>query len=541
MFGFMNKDENKTFSAYTLAEMLIVLLIISVVLLSLPQATKKLFKVKEVKVYHGRYECYWDNGRLMSYHVQERAEGLAPIIEGPSVVSGNKCEFNLPVTYPYVMIHAVGGGGSGGRLSAAAPTISNHSAYYVYYPDNNTNWSKWFRKFMDKVLSSSAYKMAYHIKDGSAIEKKDYATNMIVREANLAYRKGGAAGRVSSMFFTYMPGTKTVVMYPGQGGALSAPNRNGIAGGDTLVQIVDTGSSCDRNNDSLPCNIIRAKGGNGATVIDSATNTVINLISAIQLLGGKKSDFGVSAYADVREKESGFYSVIDSINKKDYMVTRVPKNAGNGGNGESQFVNGSTQGLFIHEFNNYSTDTSTKDGVKWVSVSGLVNPSIYANGAVNYCSLRNGIPGITVARSAASHSTACVPNTVTGTPSYYYCSVGDFNRQDFNLACKGAPCHRYTFVRSGSSYVLSGSGYAPPYSNPQINVDPSNPYNTSMTVTETLSNSMSYISCNNAAGYAHDDEDGNHDRTPCSSGKTDFSGNSCSAHKGGDGAVVILW
>ncbi len=546
MFGFMNKDDRNKFSAYTLAEMLIVLLIISVVLISIPQATKKLFKVKEVKVYHGRYECYWENNTLKSYYVQERAEGLAPIIEGPNTVAGNKCEFRLPSTYPYIMIHAVGGGGSGGVLSAAAPTISNNSAYYVYYPENDTNWSKWFRKFMDQVMASSSLKSTYHIKDGSAVEKKDYATNMIVREANLAYRKGGAAGKVSSMFFTYIPGTKIVYMYPGKGGNLNTANKNGKSGKDTLVQIVNQGSSCPTSGAgylSNPCNIINAKGGEGAIVKDGST--VINLMSAIQLLGGRRSDFGVSAYADVKEKESGFYSVIDSINKENYMSTHVPKNAGNGGNGESQYINGSTQGLFIHEFNNYSKNSSFIDGVKWVSVSGRVNPNIYSNGDVNYCSKRTGSPGITVTRSVASHSTACTPNTIMSTPNYYYCSVGDFDRSDFNLACKtgagAGPCHQYRFNRSGSSYVLSGSGTAGRYSNPQIHVDWANPYNTTMTVKETLSGSMDYISCSNISGYEHDDENGNHYKTPCSSGKMDFSGNTCKAHKGGDGAVVILW
>ncbi len=550
MLGFMNKDENRTFSAYTLAEMLIVLLIISVVLLSLPQATKKLFRVKEVKFYHGRYECYWDgvgsNKKLMSYHVQERAEGLAPIIEGPNVVAGNRCEFKLPQTYPYIMIHAVGGGGSGGRLNAASPTISVNSAYYVYYPGNDTNWSKWFRKFIDTVMGSSAYKSAYHIRDGSLLEKKDYATNMIVRETNLAYRKSGAAGRVASMFFTFLPGTKTIYMYPGKGGLLAGVNQNGSNGEDSLVQIVDQGGSCPHatpSDLSLPCNIVHARGGNGAVVRDAATNAVIQLMSAIQLLGGGKSDFGVSAYTDVKEKNSGFYAVIDSINRLDYMNTHIPKNAGNGGNGESQFVNGSTQGLFIHEFNNYHTkDTSAQDGVKWVSVSRLVDKNIYSNGNVNNCSYVNGgNPNVTVTRSVASHSTACVPYPLTGTPSKYTCSVGDFNRHDFNLACQGTPCATYTFNRSGSSYVLSGTGNKPPYSNPQLQVNNAIPINTTMTVRETISGPIDYISCSTSTGYAYTAENGS--GTPCSSLKAlDSPGdNTCKAHEGGNGAVVILW
>ncbi len=573
MFGFMNKDENKTFSAYTLAEMLIVLLIISVVLLSLPQATKKLFKVKEVKVYHGRYECYWEvqnagaGGapvkRLKYYSAQDRAGGAPLIKEG--YVNGDKCEFIPPVTYPYIMIHAVGGGGAGGVLqngSVGNPYLN--VAYIDYDKGVETNWSKWFVKFISKVRSNSGLKSTYHIEDASSDEKNTYPTNVIVKQIDLKYRKAGAAGEVASMFFPSLPiDARKFYLYPGKGGDLKAYNQNGGNGQNTVVQVVKSGSVCNKDDSNAACNIIYARGGSGATVLDSS-NIPINLSSAVQLRGGKLSDYGVSAYPDVKAKTSGFRDVIDKINKQTELATRVPEDAGDGGNGASNFpklsatLKNSHSGFMIHEFDNFSGPDAGIVGTNWVPISQHIDANMYNDGSAS-CTNVNSNPqasyggDVWVTRSTMNISAICYPDSVTSVPSRFYCAVGNMNRSNLQLPCKsiaGGRCARYVYRRSGASYVLESTDKNFPEaltSVYKVHPDSFVPnlvapyYNSQFYVTESIPTNSNHIRCSVSGGYEYTGKNGL--TTPCSSGSTDYDLGKglCRPKQGGDGAVVILW
>lgn len=93
-------------SAFSLAEMLLVLLILSFLTVSLaPIAYKKVPK-KTDRDTHGRFECYYEGGKLMQYTANE--------ISGPQTPEEvEKCTFDPPAKASFFIIQAIGGGAGG--------------------------------------------------------------------------------------------------------------------------------------------------------------------------------------------------------------------------------------------------------------------------------------------------------------------------------------------------------------------------------------------------------------------------------------------
>lgn len=587
--GFMERNFNIKYSAYTLAEMLIVLVIVAIVMISLPPATKKLFTVKEVKTYHGRYECYWDNSGILRYYYAKERPGMSPEIkEGPvnpdNPEAATKCEFVPPLTYPYLMIHAVGGGGAGGNITETVQTPNIRSVYTEYLPGQE--WSaKWFVNFMDGLSNSE--------KNSLSIDDKDvYSTMLTYRQVTLDYRKSGGAGAVSSMFFPFIPNGNKFYLYPGKGGELKAQNENGGDGGNTVVQIVKTSETCDVTDSNAPCNIIFAQGGKGATVLGS-DNQVIELSTNIQLTGGKLSDQGISNYSDVKGNPSGFSNIIDKINKQEALSTHVSSNAGDGGNGGNHFIKDSLSGFYYHEFDDFKTGNCYTDGIErtckggelgvnWLQVSDKVNAhSVYSQYCENKSSnLSSNIGGLSggfwITRSAKGDiTTQCKPNT-NSNPYYFYCTVGYMKRtftpttstssyyaiQNCQNACdtsnKGR-CACYIFVRGSYSYnsslgrfaysynlyndvnnptnngfVENGKTVASYYRNPVFTLGASDNIGY-MTVEEHIPDNSKHIYCSMSSEYAYGS-------SPCENNNNfDTAKGICKASKGGNGAIVILW
>lgn len=551
LFGFMDKDYTKKYSAYTLAEMLVVLVIISVVLISLPSATKKLFEVKEVKTYHGRFECYWDaSGKLNFYYMKERA-GLPPeVSEGE--LDGDKCEFVPPLTYPYLMIHAVGGGGAGGNLTETVPAPEIVSSYTEYLPGQNYQ-DKWFRKFIDKVKSTPDDKNLFKIGTGSSA-KTVYSTMISARQIPLKYRKSGGAGSVLSMFFPFVPTGNRFYLYPGKGGALGADNVDGADGSPSVVQVINGNENCNKNDENAPCNIIWARGGKGAAVLDT-NGDVINLVSNTALLGGKHSDFGLSAYTDVKVKKSGFSDIIDKVNSSEEYQSRISADAGDGGNGANYYVKDSTAGFYLHEFDNYTGRDGKDQGVNWVPVSSRINArTTYGQNCQNKTSdlaSSSGVSGgLWLKRSAKSDiSTQC-----TTYNSYNVCAVGYMKRNIYNVKCN-AVCDSLEKGRC-ACYMFRANGtlYGNPVNNFEVTVsDLSNYYKNPvlsdytiadstfkiMTIEEKIPDDTEHIYCQASSGNEYTV---NGISTPCADNTNfDSAKGICKAKKGGDGAIVILW
>ena len=532
VFGFMDKDYTKKYSAYTLAEMLVVLVIISVVLISLPTATKKLFKVENVKTYHGRFECYWENDKLKYYYAKERP-GLSPEFE-TGELEGDSCEFVPPLTYHYIMIHAVGGGGAGGVLTETVSEPVIGSSYTEYLPGSDYQ-DRWFLKFYDSVINNDSLNSTYKL---TGTDSKDvYSTMISTRQVALKYRKSGLAGAVSSMFFPFIPTGNKFYLYPGKGGALGEQDVDGANGAPSVVQVVKHGETCDIEDKDATCNIIWAAGGAGASVLDSG-DSVINLVTNAQLLGGKNSDFGISAYKDVKFKKSGFSDIIDKVNASETLSSKIPSDAGDGGNGANHFVKDSTLGFFFHEFDNFNGKTGNSQGVNWVSISNLINAqATYDANCENKSSGVSSSLGstlyITRSNSNGDISTQCTPYG-----PYYTCAVGHMFRDITGIPCSSAcdtslgKCACYTFTASGTQ--TDSTGDTSYYSNPVFDTATHK-----MTIKETVDDDNPHISCPAGSGYKYT-IDGT--STPCE-GNTEFDAAKgiCKAKKGGDGAIVVLW
>lgn len=547
---FINKHKNNIHFAYTLAEMLIVLVIISAVLISLPAATKKLFTEKDIKTFHGRFECYWDrtnpnNPVVKYYYYRDDVNGRPVIQEGTA--DDNKCSFVPPMTYSYILIHAVGGGGAGGQVQGTVPAPALVSAYKEYKNGRKDTWDEWFKRM--------TYSMG---------TKDVYSTMITLKQVNLHYGKSGSAGRIVSMFFPYIPTGNSIFLYPGRGGELqdydapnplNANNTYGGDGGNSVVQVVPTGKGCDNTDANASCNIVFAQGGLGARAFYD-NGTQIPFVSTIQLTGGPQSDKGISKYPDVIGKESGFISIIDKIGEQSKITENY--RAGDGGNGANHYLTQSENqsGFFFHEFDNFSGTIGREQGVKWEQVSNKVpERAVYSSNCSQQSSgLKNPLDSteaLKITRSDINDiTTQCVADSeeTDGNPNNYYCSVGYMKRNHTTCAnaCETSdkgPCACYTFeLQDNGTYSYTatvsnfpeGTAVTTKYETPSNNMFSIEDGVAHLRVNEIIPESSYYISCTPNEGEKE------YGSSPCA-GNNNYESGTCKATRGGDGAIVILW
>ena len=573
MVGFILKLNLKAFcihkclnknNAYTLAEMLIVLIIISLVLISIPLAVRKMFAVKDVKVNHGRYECYWDDsGKLKYYYSQERA-GEDPLEKEGEITENDYCIFSPPSTYPYLMIHAVGGGGAGGTVPQLTGESISSTAYMDYHIGNQSQWPDWFNSFVKNVNKDNSLKTTYNL------DQKDvYTVNVTTEQRTLQYRKSGIAGNVVSMFFPFIPNGKKFYLYPGKGGELKGTDENGGDGGNTVVQVYSEGETCDKTKKDLPCNIIFAKGGSGATVVDT-DNNVMDLKLVALMNGGPLTDYGIGKYEDVKTRESGFTGVVDKINKLEAQSSKIPENAGNGGNGGNNYVS-NTAGYITHEFDNFEGTIGRNQGVNWVYISQNVDEKIYDRKGYSICenrivSRRTGYYWKKRSNTNGDISTTCYCDTVRELEEdnhyrnnhYCVCAVGYMKRPNGGVLTAYPECDnkskgkcvlyyykkRYNETEYSLLYTSDNNSgnYVSFYRSPTL-VNPNETDNTKIIFSvEEKYNTYNTIYCKTqyTNEYTFNKNKPDEYTTPCSSGKIGDNG-ICPASAGGSGAIVILW
>lgn len=219
-------DSNNTrFSAFSLGEMLMVLLIMSFIAIGIPGIHFKKSELKTKRSLHGRYECYYscplitdangnkvhDSGcasneyKMYQYSVNE--EGAAT---GPEQV--DKCTFNPPHNAVFFLVHAVGGGGG-------AYNTSGSIAIQTGQVESRTYWSpSEFPKWLRDVQGANELEDVV----------RPYTATVTGSKARIQYGKSGKAGETSSLLFPALRDLE-IEMYPGKGGAL------GQAGSNTTV------------------------------------------------------------------------------------------------------------------------------------------------------------------------------------------------------------------------------------------------------------------------------------------------------------------
>ena len=119
------KRFNKKLAAFSLAEMLLVLLIMSFLSVAIAPFVTKKVKKDTLRQPHGRFECFWDGDRLVQYKVLESGTG----VEEDRTATGY-CEFEPAARATFYLVQGVGGGG-GGAFAALAPNIKTFTAKYT--------------------------------------------------------------------------------------------------------------------------------------------------------------------------------------------------------------------------------------------------------------------------------------------------------------------------------------------------------------------------------------------------------------------------
>ena len=341
MLRIFDKYDKTWHNGYTLAEMLIVLVIVALIMMALPRATKKLFNVTTKPGDNGRLECFYDPNAatptLIKHYatsggVKITCEQVNPTSNDGNGLNGTNpnqckavfaeingqfgCKFEPPKNAIYMVLHAVGGGGSG-----AWPMIkktNDESGTYYTAPDleyvtksttvsakkaEDEKWGDWLIKlFMDNAPYTNLAKSPVFYEYVGAVPQKqglkamfkdfnDGKDNKEVIETivawqtkKLRYTNSGKAGKILSMYFPSLTGS-TLLVVPGAAGTTVSTltsstdytKFNGKRGGDTLVYAV-------RDDDPLnPILLLKARGGAAGIVYDTDTSKVMDAyISADQ-------------------------------------------------------------------------------------------------------------------------------------------------------------------------------------------------------------------------------------------------------------------
>lgn len=309
------KLKHKT-PGYTLAEMLMVMLIVSLMILALPPVTKKVYKTTTTRKYHGRFECYRNAaGQIVQV---KTTEGVTPPA-APTVVT--KCSLELPSNSIYVLIHAIGGGGGGAYVSAAPVDGSATIVDESYQGNTLPNlWPTWL-----KELRNNGYQFPNNTPN--LMDNYTVATGKV---ATLQYGFAGLQGERISMFFSRLDSNIKIEMTPGSGGAAgtSYASYSGGNGTDTVVNFIRKNKTTGADE---TVELIRAKGGSGGTVAGA---------SKIWVYGGYPGDMGVAdLYARVTQ-DANFVENIEGktdSNLKSFIADSSLK-PGDGGAGAYSYI-----------------------------------------------------------------------------------------------------------------------------------------------------------------------------------------------------------
>ncbi len=389
MFGFMDK---KTVG-YTMAEVLLVLLIFSIMMLSLPPIAKKMYKTDTMSKKHGRFECYYNKlGVLTQYRV---VDGEDPIIEpAPNGI----CEFAPPSNSIYTMIHAVGGGGAGYNLNAPLADAADITATSYVSLSSAALWPEWFRYIMDNRASL-----------GLAFDSNSYEIKKFFKSQSIPYGVSGSAGEKVSMFF---PRLRNVTIYarPGAGGQ-TVTSGQGNNGGNTLVWFKYTGEA-DMTE------VINAAGGQGGNILARYSAA---------LAGGDSTDFGVGKFTAVGMHSSNFEDVLEDTEANTKTHINDDDNwggtnrAGWGGSGAYYYVN-SGSGKFWYLINSYQmkadSDILTARIDRWYVVTDKIK---------NYFYRRDGASGECTVGSGSVVTDGMCKEIYEGNNRQYKCYIGRLN------------------------------------------------------------------------------------------------------------------
>ena len=288
----LQADRQKT-SAFSLAEMLVVLLIMSFIAIGVPLIHFKKVEMKTKRSVHGRYECFYNEaGQLSQYVVNESG--------GKTLETGIPgCTFTPPKNAIYFIIHAVGGGGGASSLTPPAITLNFYPTTITknYQKDETALFPVWLKDVQ-----------ASHPDVHRLFGDREVKTSVRGRKISVGYGDAGQPGKTSSLFFPRLNNV-TIKMRIGKGGDF------GLKGGDTKVSFVTANGA--------EFEVITAEGG-----LSGSGNHTANL-----LLDGDGSFCKVKEMPSRQFRPANFVGRIE-MDEGSEMVSQMESSlAGSGGAG----------------------------------------------------------------------------------------------------------------------------------------------------------------------------------------------------------------
>ena len=241
----LHYDNIKFKKGFSLAEMLLVLLILSFLIVSLAPIAYKQIPKKTDRSSHGRFECYYEGDQLMEYTADE--------IYGPTTPKAvTKCEFNPPASSSFFIIQAIGGGAGGTYITEDPDTLipTSESGYInapksgEAYTQNNCTVSEagdiqsgviscptWIKSIWNNYPPTVTLEACASGGSGGVGIAKRHEDNSVVRS------KGGNGGKGACTRFQLSPPMDVIFKYEGstkEGDVtIQYPNGSCVLGGGT--------------------------------------------------------------------------------------------------------------------------------------------------------------------------------------------------------------------------------------------------------------------------------------------------------------------
>ena len=149
-------------NAFSLAEMLLVLLIMSFLSMAIAPFVTKKVKKDTYRQPHGRFECFWLNDRLIQYNVLETGAG-----QQEDRTDKGYCEFEPVERAAFYLVQGVGAGG-GGAFAATAPYVTSYTATYTSSNERGRSKTGYYIPCSEV---SSSYSALYRACSGSIISE----------------------------------------------------------------------------------------------------------------------------------------------------------------------------------------------------------------------------------------------------------------------------------------------------------------------------------------------------------------------------------
>lgn len=418
-----------------------------------------------------------------------------------------KCVFVPPLNPIYFMIHAVGGGGAGAQIQTSMATMDppkQTSALSYLYSSSPALFPDWVTYLVSKGTANLPW--------GAATR---FDVNKVSYQQIIRYRLGGTAAKVVSLFVPQIPPTVTLEIIPGEGGERT---RNGDGsggdGGDTIVRFVYKDGGAVKKYDAIV-----AKGGIGGNgSIDGKTSKM--------MIGGTPGDEGLSNYASIRGREAGFSDIIESAEQFDALKTRITYNAGEGGNGETQYVS-DTSGFVLYEYgkNDSINSSSRRIGTTWENITNDVGLNVYrSTGLTSNCS------SATKSNIEITRSGYCTPET----PTLFDCTIGYNANADDKQCSDPTRCSHFKVTYDKPTKTATFNPNPQTYSEQTKFYSCEFSYTTFTIRCKTILNNQRVHNCTTPTTTNNKCSNGD---TPTGTGYD----KKCPAKDGGDGAVVILW